>query len=41
MAEPKTKPTTESVTAFLARIEDGERRADCKTVARLMKGGIL
>jgi len=37
MAEPKTKPTTESVTAFLARVEDDERRADCKTIVRLMK----
>jgi hypothetical protein len=37
MAEPKTKPTAESVTAFLAKVADDERRADCKTVARLMK----
>jgi len=37
MDEPKTKPTAESVTAFLAKVADDERRADCKTVARLMK----
>jgi hypothetical protein len=37
MAEPKTKPTAESVTALLAKVADDERRADCKTVARLMK----
>jgi hypothetical protein len=37
MAEPKTRATNESVTAFLARIADDERRTDCKTIARLMK----
>jgi hypothetical protein len=37
MAEPKTKATAESVTAFLARVSDDERRADCKTIVRLMR----
>jgi hypothetical protein len=37
MPEPKTRATNKSVTAFLARIADDQRRADCKTVARLMK----
>jgi hypothetical protein len=37
MAELKTKPTTKSVTAFLAAIEDDARRQDCQTVLRLMK----
>jgi hypothetical protein len=37
MAEPKTKPTTESVAAFLSRVADDERRSDCKTIVRLMK----
>ncbi len=37
MPAPKTRATKESVSAFLARVEDAERRADCKTIARLMK----
>lgn len=35
--EPKTKPTAASVSAFLGAIEDPERRADCKALARLMR----
>ena len=37
MAELKTRPTGESVTAFLKRATDGERRKDCATLVRLMK----
>ena len=37
MAEPKTKPTKESVAKFLNSIEDEARRQDCKTVAKLME----
>jgi hypothetical protein len=37
MAEPKTQPTTASVTAFLDQIADPARRKDCKAVARLMR----
>lgn len=37
MAEPKTKPTTASVRAFIAAIPDGQTRADCRTVAALME----
>jgi hypothetical protein len=37
MAEPKTKPTTERVAAFLERATDGERRKDCAALVRLMK----
>ena len=37
MAEPKTKKNTLSVTAFLNRIENEERRKDCKTVLAMMK----
>src|SRR5687768_6629877 len=37
MAELKTKPTAASVTAFLAGIEDDERRRDCKTLVKLMR----
>jgi hypothetical protein len=37
MAELKTKPTSESLTAFLARKTDGEQRKDCTALARLMK----
>jgi hypothetical protein len=36
-AEAKTKPTTESVSAFLARIEDPIRRADCASLVALMQ----
>jgi Domain of unknown function (DU1801) len=37
MAEAKTKPTKESVRAFLDRISDEERRRDCLKLVRLMK----
>lgn len=37
MAEPKTKPTNESVKDFLNRIADTERREDCFEVARIME----
>ena len=37
MAEPKTKETSESVSAFLDKIADEVRRADCYSVADLMQ----
>ena len=37
MAELKTKATNTSVSKFLNAVEDKQRRADCKTVARLMR----
>ncbi len=37
MAEPKTKPTRESVAAFLKRATDGDRRKDAATIARMMQ----
>ena len=37
MAEPKTKPTDESVKDFLNRIPDPERREDCLAVAKIME----
>lgn len=37
MAELKTKPTHHSVTGFLGRIEDEQRRKDCQTILKLMK----
>ena len=37
MAELKTQKTKASVSAFLNAIEDDQRRADCKAVARLMQ----
>ena len=37
MAEPKTKPTNESVDDFLNRIPEAERREDCFTVAKIME----
>ena len=37
MAELKTKKTKASVTAFLNRITDEQRRKDCQTVLNLMK----
>jgi len=37
VSEAKTKPTTVSVTAILAAIEDAERRKDCKTLNAMMK----
>lgn len=36
MAEPKTRPTTESLASYLARVEDPSRRADCAAIAELM-----
>lgn len=38
MAEPKTKPTADSVSAFIDKIADETRRADCRTVIDIMKG---
>jgi hypothetical protein len=35
--EPKTKPTQASFALYLARIEDEERRKDCRDLAALMK----
>ena len=37
MAEIKTKPTKESVTAFLNKIPDAQRREDCFVLATLME----
>jgi hypothetical protein len=37
MAELKTRPSEESVDAFLDRIEDAQRREDCRTLVRLMR----
>lgn len=37
MAEPKTKPTEESVKDFLNRIPEAERREDCFVVAKIME----
>ncbi len=37
MAEAKTKPTGESVTAFIKRLDGDERRKDCAALVRLMK----
>lgn len=36
MAEPKTKPTSESVTAFLKKISDPQKQHDSFVVARMM-----
>lgn len=36
MAELKTKPTAASVAAFFDALPDPERRADCRTVAKIM-----
>jgi hypothetical protein len=35
--EPKTKAGRASVAAFISRIPDPERRADCRTLVRMMK----
>jgi hypothetical protein len=35
-AEPKTKRTKESVAAFLAAIEDEQKRKDAKAIAKMM-----
>lgn len=37
MAEPKTKPTTESVEKFLNGIADEQRRKDCFRIVEMMK----
>jgi hypothetical protein len=37
MAEPKTKPTTESVDEFLNSVADEQRRKDCFGVLKIMK----
>ncbi|MCH9694429.1 MAG: DUF1801 domain-containing protein [Gammaproteobacteria bacterium] len=37
MAENKTKPTKQSVTAFVNAIEDKQKRADAKKVASMMR----
>lgn len=37
MAEPKTRPTGASVTAFLDAVENPQRRSDAKAVLKLMK----
>jgi hypothetical protein len=37
VAEAKTRPTGESVTDFIKRLDDDERRRDCGTLVRLMK----
>ena len=37
MAEQKTKPTNQSVTEFLNKISEPERRADCFAVAKIME----
>ncbi|MEK6283882.1 MAG: DUF1801 domain-containing protein [Acidobacteriota bacterium] len=37
MAEAKTKPTTESVSAFLNKVSDKGRRDDCFAVLDIMK----
>lgn len=36
MAEPKTRPTTETLEQFLARVPEAQR-ADCATIAGLMQ----
>jgi hypothetical protein len=38
MAEAKTKPTVESVSAFLDRVTAGDQRKDCAALVRMMKG---
>jgi hypothetical protein len=37
MAELKTKETKASVASFLAGVEDPEKRADCRKIAKLMR----
>jgi hypothetical protein len=37
LAEPKTRPTGASVTAFLDAVDNPQRRADAKAVLKLMK----
>ncbi|MYA18543.1 MAG: DUF1801 domain-containing protein [Gammaproteobacteria bacterium] len=36
MSDPKTRPTTASVDAFIDAVDDERRRADCRVVAGLM-----
>ena len=36
MAEPKTKPNTASVEAYVAAIDDAARRLDCEALIQLM-----
>ena len=37
MAELKTKETRASVSQFLSTIEDGQKRADCKAISKMMR----
>jgi hypothetical protein len=37
VAELKTKPTEQSVSAFLAQVEDAQRRRDCEEIVDLMR----
>ncbi|MBC8090072.1 MAG: DUF1801 domain-containing protein [Phycisphaerae bacterium] len=37
MAEAKTKPTSETLDQYLARVADADRRKDCATVATIME----
>ena len=37
MSEPKTKPTNESVAAFINKVPEPERREDCLAVAKMME----
>ena len=37
MAETKTKPTKESVAAYLSKISNDDRRKDCKALIEMMK----
>lgn len=37
MAEPKTKPTDQSVASFIKKITDPQTREDCLAIAKLMK----
>jgi hypothetical protein len=38
MADTKTRPTGESVNAFLDRVTTGDQRKDCAALVRMMKG---
>ena len=37
MAEAKTKPTNQTVTAFIKSLPDAQTRADCAAIAKLME----
>ncbi|MEZ5971624.1 MAG: DUF1801 domain-containing protein [Hyphomonadaceae bacterium] len=37
MAEPKTRPTKASVSAFIAAVENDTRRADAKAIDKMMR----